>query len=46
MNPKEYYFELYKTLLSEGVALKEAFEIVQIIRSADSQELFSNLSLN
>jgi|688.fasta_scaffold631357_3 hypothetical protein len=34
------YFKLFQTLLSEGLTLKEAFEIVQIIKLADSGELF------
>jgi hypothetical protein len=41
MDSEMYYFELYKTLTNEGIAMKEAFEIVQIIRSADSGDLFS-----
>jgi len=42
MSSEMYYFELYKTLTNEGITMKEAFKIVQIIRSADSGNLFSN----
>jgi len=41
MNSEMYYFDLYKTLVNKGVTMKEAFEIVQVIRSAESGDLFS-----